>query len=208
MSDVLKKIRDFMEKQAIPGRDAYDLLADAAQNVEPGSEGLIFLPYLMGERTPHKDANARGVFYGIGQRHTRLHMIRSVFEGIVFGMRDSLEIIRNEQVPVKEIRATGGGGKSEFFLKLQADIYGAPISRLKASEGGVMGAAIMAGVGAGLYKDITEATDQLVKVEKLVEPDQSKQALYDDMYGLYREIYQDLRECFAKTAKVVAKHRK
>ena len=190
------------------GRDAYDLLADAAQNVEPGSEGLIFLPYLMGERTPHKDANARGVFYGIGQRHTRSHMIRSVFEGIVFGMRDSLEIIRNEQVPVKEIRATGGGGKSEFFLKLQADIYGAPISRLKASEGGVMGAAIMAGVGAGLYKDIIEATDQLVKVEKVVEPDQSKQALYDDMYGLYREIYQDLRECFAKTAKVVAKYRK
>ena len=122
----------------------------------------MFLPYLMGERTPHKDANARGAFVGITGRHGRPHMIRSVMEGVTFALRDSMEIMRELGLSVTQVRSTGGGARSSLWRQIQADIYGAEVVTVNAEEGPAFGAAILAAVGTGVYDTVEEATDDLV----------------------------------------------
>ncbi|MFH1006115.1 MAG: xylulokinase [Candidatus Latescibacterota bacterium] len=194
------------EMETRTGVDAYDLLTKQAAQAEPGSEGLIFLPYLNGERTPHQDADARGVFFGIGARHTRAHMVRSVLEGITYAMLDSLEIIRSLGIGVEEIRSTGGGARSAFWRQLQADVYQAPVVTVNNLEGPAFGAALMAGVGAGVFQDLGEAADALVKVESVTEPIAAQSAVYREGYGLFRSLYPALRERFKEGAEMLMRN--
>lgn len=175
------------------GRDPYDVLTALADEAPVGSEGLLFLPYLTGERTPHKDPHARGGFIGLTIRHKRSHLIRSVLEGITFAMRDSLEIIRALGVGIDEVRATGGGAKSAFWRQLQADIYGCEIATIGSDQGPALGAAVMAGVGAGLYKSIPEACDAIISVTGRTEPNADRAKAYDDYYEVYRGMYPQIQ---------------
>ncbi len=183
--------------------DPYDILTELAAEAPVGSEGLVFLPYLTGERTPHKDPHARGGFIGLTIRHQRTHLIRAVLEGITFAMRDSLEIAKSLGVEVKEVRATGGGAKSAFWKQLQADIYGCEIATLSSDQGPAFGAAIMAGVGTGVYNSIPEACDAIISVAERTEPNNARAKEYDDYYEVYRSLYPSIRDaCHTLSKKV------
>jgi len=185
------------------GRDPYDLMAEQAAKAPVGSEGLVFLPYLSGERTPHKDADARGAFVGLSLRHGRGHVMRAVFEGITFGMRDSLSIVRELGLRIEQIRATGGGAKSAFWRQMQADIYGAPVVTVNNAEGPAFGAALMGGVAAGVFDDLAEVSDSLVKVVSSAEPDPNRTAAYEEWYQRFRALYPALKDEFGALARTV-----
>ncbi len=186
------------------GIDAYDVLTRVAEQAPIGSEGLIFLPYLTGERTPHKDPHARGGFVGLTIRHGREHLIRSLLEGVTFAMRDSLEIVREQKVAIQEIRATGGGARSAFWRQLQADIYGEEICIINSEEGPALGAAIMGGVGAGLWGSIPEACDAIIKVISRTSPNKERSKMYQDYYEVYRGLYPQIRESCHTLSKLVS----
>ena len=143
--------------------DPYELLIDEAAKADPGAEGLFFLPYLTGERCPHPDPNARGGWIGITARTKRRDMIRSLLEGVTFGMRDALEIMNDMQIPITEVRASGGGARSDFWRHLQADIYNRPVVITNAAEGPAYGVALLAGVGTGVWKAVEEACRATIK---------------------------------------------
>ena len=167
----------------------YDELVAAASDVGPGSEGLVFLPYLSGERTPHLDPKARGAFFGLTARHGVEHMTRAVMEGVIFSLRDSLEIMRGLDLPLEDVRATGGGARSELWRQLQADIYGTPIRRTVADEGPAYGAALLAGVASGTYADVDQATSVVKLREGITEPDPERTKVYEEYYEVYRSLY-------------------
>ncbi|HEX2742209.1 MAG TPA: xylulokinase [Rubrobacter sp.] len=167
----------------------YDELVEAASEVPPGAEGLLFLPYLSGERTPHLDPKARGAFFGLTSRHGVAHMTRAVMEGVIFSLRDSLEIMRELEVPVEDVRATGGGARSALWRRLQADIYGTPVRRTVADEGPAYGAALLAGVAAGAYSDVDEATSVVKMREEITEPERERAKVYEEHYEVYRSLY-------------------
>lgn len=187
------------------GVDPYEVITAEAAEVEPGAGGLIYLPYLMGERSPHKDPFARSVFFGITGRHTRKDMARAVLEGVSFGLRDSLEIMRELGQPIDEIRVTGGGGKSAFWRQLMADVFDAPVSTINNSEGPSFGAAIMAGVGTGAYPSIPEAVDQLVTVVSTTDPRPAGVARYNDVFPLYQRLYRSLKDDFREAARLAGR---
>jgi len=176
------------------GGTSYDEMTAAAAGAPPGAEGLLFLPYLTGERTPHLDPFARGALVGLNARHTQAHLIRAVMEGVVFSLRDGLDIMRGLNVPIEQIRATGGGGRSPLWRRMQADIYGVEVVTLTAEEGPAYGAALLAGVGAGVFANVNEAVDRCVVTAGLTPPDVKTQARYEKAYAIYRELYGDLRE--------------
>jgi xylulokinase len=167
----------------------FDELVEAASDVPPGSEGLVFLPYLSGERAPHLDPKARGAFFGLTARHGAKHMTRAVMEGVIFSLRDSLDIMRDLGVPVDDVRATGGGARSELWRQLQADIYATPIRRTIADEGPAFGAALLAGVASGSYADVDEATSVVELREEITEPDTERAKIYEEHYEVYRSLY-------------------
>jgi xylulokinase len=172
----------------------YEEMTAMAATVPSGAEGLLFLPYLTGERTPHLDPLARGAFVGLTARHGAAHLIRAVMEGVVFALRDGLEIMRELGLPLGEVRATGGGGRSPLWRQMQADIYGAPVSTLAAEEGPAYGAALLAGVGAGVFADVHAAVDRCVAVSGSTQPNPADQARYERVYAIYRGLYGALRE--------------
>ncbi len=178
-----------------PGRPFRELDELAAAE-SAGSDGLAFLPYLTGERTPHPDPLARGAFVGLTVRHTLGHLARSVMEGVAFGLRDSLELIRH-MGPVDEIRASGGGASSPVWLQIIADIAGVPVHTVSTSEGAALGAAMLAGVGAGGFTDVSEAAAAAVRLGPVTEPGPDVDA-YGEMYRVYRALYPALRESFAE----------
>jgi xylulokinase len=165
----------------------YDELVQAASEVPPGAEGLIFLPYLSGERTPHLDPQARGAFLGLTTRHGIPHMTRAVMEGVIYSLRDSLEIMRELDVPIEQVRATGGGARSTLWRQLQADIYGLPIHRTTADEGPAHGAALLSGVAAEVYRDVNEACSTVRLREEVTEPERTR--AYEEHYEVYRSLY-------------------
>lgn len=181
---------------------SYDEMTQAAAMVPPGAEGLLFLPYLTGERTPHLDPLARGGLIGLTSRHTAAHIIRAVMEGVVFSLRDGLEIMRSLHVPISQIRATGGGGKSPLWRHMQADIYNADVATLRAEEGPAYGAALLAGVGAGVFNDVYDAVDRCVAVADITAPDPEAQQQYDKVYAVYRGVYGALRDTMHQLAEV------
>ncbi len=182
------------------GVDPYEYITKSAQNIPVGSEGLIFLPYLTGERTPHKDPDAKGAFVGFSLRHTRAHMARSVLEGVAFGMRDSFEIIREMGIPVGQVRASGGGAKSPFWRQMQADINKAPLVTTNVDEGPAFGAALLATVATGIYGNIEEACDATIKLVASCEPDAGRSALYDKWFAEYQAAYKALAPGFSRSA--------
>jgi len=172
----------------------YDTLVAEARDTRPGAEGLVFLPYLTGERTPHLDPMARGVFLGLTARHTRGHMTRALMEGVLFALRDGLEIMRDLGVHPKEIRATGGGATSALWLRLQADVYRLPVHRLEIEEGAAYGAALLGHVAAGTLADVNEAASLVRTRPEVTEPDPRTTETYDALHGVYRSLYPSLRE--------------
>lgn len=181
----------------LTGQDAYDLLAQEAAQAPPGCAGLFFLPYLNGERTPHADASARGVWFGLSTAHRRAHLVRSVFEGITYGLRDCLEPIRAMGVAVRQARAIGGGAKSAFWRRLQADVLDVEVARLANDEGPAFGAAVLAGVGTGVFADVVQAARKTVAVVDTVAPDPEAVRHYESQFQFYRSLYPALRERFA-----------
>ena len=184
------------EAAARAGRDTYDVLSEAAAAVPPGSEGLFFLPYLMGERTPHLDPQARGVWFGLTAAHTRAHLTRSVLEGVAYSLRDCLDLLVAMGVPVEEIRASGGGGRSPLWRQIQADVFGREVATINAAEGPAYGAALLAGVGTGHWKTVPEACEASIEVTSRVAPDGARQAVYAKGHAVYREVYTRLKSLY------------
>ncbi len=191
------------EKQGV---DPYILMEKKAGKIPVGSEGLIFLPYLTGERAPYADPNARGVFFGLSLRHTDGDFVRSVLEGVAFGLRDSLEVIRGQNITIEEIRGSGGGAKSPFWLQIQADINNAPMTTINVTDGGALGVALLAGEGTGVYSSIEDACDAIIKVKSSTEPIEDNVEKYDEYYAVYRSLYPALKDRFSDLSKIVERH--
>ena len=185
--------------------NAYDLLTATAAKAPAGSEGLIFLPYLTGERTPHPDPNARGVFFGLTLRHGKAHLTRSVLEGVTYGLRDTLELMRGLDIHPKSVVASGGGAKSAFWRQMLADNFETPIVTVSASEGSAYGAALLAGVGSGIWPTVEKACAVCIKETARTKPGSDAKA-YKDYYPHFRALYPKLKSEFASLAATVAKN--
>lgn len=180
----------------------FDVLAAEAEKVPHGSEGLFFLPYLAGERTPHADPIARGCFVGLTMSHTRGHLARSIMEGVAYSLRESLEIIRDLDVPVNEIRASGGGGKSPLWRQIQADVFGQDVVTINAEQGAAYGVALLAAVGAGAYGSVEEACEATIRVVSRTETSADSAKIYDKRFPLYQRLYKSLKKDFKAIAKL------
>ena len=182
------------------GADPYEYITASAAAVPLGAEGLLFLPYLTGERTPHKDPFAKGAFVGLSLRHTRAHMARAVLEGVAYGMRDSLDIIRAMGVPIAQVRASGGGARSAFWRQMQADVNDAPLVTINVDEGPAYGAALLATVATGLYDSIEEACGSTIRVVDTCPPDAERARAYDAWFAEYQAAYRALAPGFRRCA--------
>jgi xylulokinase len=187
------------------GRDVYDVLTGAAAEVPPGCEGLLFLPYLTGERMPYADPNARGVFFGLTLRHGKPHMTRAVLEGVSYGLRDLLELMRALGLSIEQVRASGGGARSPLWRQILADVFDTEIVTVNVTEGAAYGAALLAGVGAGMYDSVAAACDAAIRVTGRTGPGPAA-AVYADYYPHYRALYPALAPEFEAIAQVVNKH--
>lgn len=175
-----------------------ELLAPAAQ-VAPGAEGLLFLPYLTGERTPYPDPLARASFVGLTLRHGKPEMTRAVLEGVAFGLRDSMELIKQAGLgTIKQVRLTGGGARSALWRQILADVLGEPLVTVNTTEGAAFGAALLAGVGAGAWADVPEACGAAIRVVDRIEPQTEQVAAYNTLYPLYQGLYPALKPTFDK----------
>jgi xylulokinase len=177
-----------------PDTDYETLLAPAAE-ILPGSEGLLFLPYLTGERTPHPDPLARGAFAGLTVRHAMPHVTRAVLEGVAFGLRDSFELMKSSGLTdIKQVRVSGGGAKSPLWRQILADVLNVELVTVNTAEGAAYGAAILAGVGAGAWPDVDTACQACVKLTGSTPTQPDVAASYEPIYGQYRELYPSLKE--------------
>lgn len=176
---------------------SYDTLNKHAESVPRGAQGLLFAPYLTGERNPHPDPYARGAFVGLTLRHGLPHFIRAVMEGVAFGMRDQLELLRALGVNPQEAVLSGGAANSPVWRQLTTDIMGIPLYTVNTSEGGAFGAAILAAVGAGLYPDVPTACAQMVRKVEVFQPDPQGVAEYERLYPSYRALYPALKDTFS-----------
>jgi xylulokinase len=181
-----------------PGEDFGDL-TDAAAGVPPGSEGLFFLPYLTGERTPHPDPLAKGAFVGLTVRHAREHLTRAVMEGVAFGLRDSFELIKTAGLEeIDQVRITGGGSKSPVWRQIIADVLGVELVSVNSSEGSAYGAAVLAAVGSGVYRSVQQACSEIIQVTAGTSPGGDQEA-YQEGYLAYRELYPALKPSFHRS---------
>jgi len=169
--------------------DVYEVLTRKAARVEPGSEGLFFMPYLTGERCPHPDPNARGGWVGLTSRHEEKHMIRAVLEGITYGMADALEIMRSMNITTRSVRLSGGGAKSAFWRQLQANVYNTRCVTVNAEEGPAYGAALLAGVGVGVWPSVPKACKQAIREVREIKPDRATAKQYRTMHATYQKLY-------------------
>ena len=167
----------------------YDQMTAEAASVRPGSDGLLWTPYLMGERTPHLDGEARAALVGLTASHTRAHIVRAVLEGVAFSLRDSFTIFDEMKIPVRNIRLGGGGARSDLWRQIQADVYGHPVEIVEAEEGAAYGAAILAGVGAGVWTSVDSACDSVVRVSTRVASRSDVAQTMNFQYRAYRAIY-------------------
>jgi xylulokinase len=182
-----------LAKDLARGGDVERALNREAARIAPGADGLTFLPYLQGERTPHRDAAARGAFVGLSLAHGRAHLARAVTEGICFGLRDSLEILRTLAPEIDSVLVTGGGAKSLFIRRLQAEIYGLPVVRVNREEGPAYGAALLAAVGVGAFPELATACKTTLKRLPAETPARARHEAYAAPYARYRALYPALR---------------
>jgi xylulokinase len=172
---------------------SYDELVSAAANVNAGSEGAIWLPYLMGERTPHLDPNARAAFVGLTSRHTKVHLTRAVMEGVAFSLRDSFEIFRKLGAPIDTIRLGGGGARSPLWRQIQADVYGHAVETIETDEGAAFGAALLAGVGVGAWATVSDACRKTIRVADRIEANAESVETLNRNYEAYKSLHSALR---------------
>ena len=180
---------------------SYKELDEEASRVPPGSEGLLFLPYLLGERTPHMDPNARGAFFGLTLRHSRGHLARAIMEGVTFAMRDSLEVMRGLGIRIDRVIASGGGARSPLWRQIQADVYGMELVTAKVTEQAAFGAALVAGVGVGVYETIESACQKTISYENLTRPIKENLRRYEDYYQIFKGLYPKLKDDFESISK-------
>ena len=182
------------------GLDPYFIMDKKAAAINAGSNGVIYLPYLMGERTPHLDPDARGVFFGLSAKHGKYDMVRSVMEGVVYSLRDCFEIIEGMGVDVGNVRASGGGGKSQLWRQMQADILNVDINTVSSPEGPALGVAILASVGTGEYSSVQEACDNIIRIKTLQKANTANVPEYEKYYQIYKSLYTSLKSDFKKIA--------
>lgn len=186
----LRWFRDcFMGASEGNGRDRYELLTDEASTVPPGADGLLWAPYLMGERTPHLDPYVRGALIGLTASHTRGHIVRAILEGVAFSLKDTFSIFDEMSLPVKSIRLGGGGARSPLWRQIQADVYGREVEIVEAEEGPAYGAAILAGIGAKMWQSVDEACAAVVRVVNRMSPQPQNVSVMKAAYGKYRRMY-------------------
>jgi xylulokinase len=178
-------------------------MTDEAAQAPAGSEGLIFLPYLTGERTPYPNPNARGVFFGLSLRHGKSHMIRAVLEGVAYGLQDSLQIIEDMGVDISEVRASGGGARSELWRQIQTDVTGYPHSIINVDEGPAYGAALLAAVAAGVYDSVEDACASTIRTVDTPDVDDAAHQIYTRCHSLYQDLYRQLEGSFDEAAELV-----
>ena len=189
-----------METAKQMGVDPYYLMDKEAANVPIGANKLLFLPYLMGERTPHLDANCRGVFFGLSAIHTKRDMIRAVMEGVSYSLRDCMEVLKEMGVVSNEMLACGGGGTSPLWRQMLADLYGCPVKTVASKEGPALGVAILAGVGCGLYPSVEEACRKVIRTNEPQLPDLCAHEAYEHFYAVYRSLYPALKDSYKALA--------
>jgi xylulokinase len=190
-------------RETLAPDSSFDDLINPTAGVAPGSEGLFFLPYLMGERTPHPDPLARGAWVGLTVRHKREHLTRSVLEGVAFGLKDSFTLIQGAGLgEIRQVRVSGGGAKSALWLQILADILNAELVTVNTTEGAAFGAALLAGVGAGVYPDVPTACDAAIQLTGRTLPGEAVSS-YADIYPLYRSLYPALKDEFVSVAGLV-----
>jgi xylulokinase len=185
------------------GVDIYDLIVEGASSAPAGAEGLVFLPYLAGERTPYPDPNASGVFFGISFRHSKEHFARAVMEGVTMSLLDCLDLVRSLGVPVTQVRASGGGARSLLWRQMQSNAFGVPVSTVNSTDGAAFGAAILALVGAGVYANVESACREIIRVTDTIQPDTESQGIWDGLHSLYSGLYPNLRDSFDRRASLL-----
>jgi xylulokinase len=188
-------LRDLLRNS---GDLSYDDLTREAAAVPAGSDGVLWAPYLMGERTPHLDPNARATLTGLAASHTRGHVVRAVLEGVAFSLKDTFSLFSEMQVPVSKVRLGGGGARSDSWRQIQADVYGHEVEILTAEEGAAYGGALLAGVGAKFWGSVEEACDAVVSVQARVTPEARSTPAIEKQYENYRQLYPALKPIFAR----------
>lgn len=191
------------ESEAQEGRDVYNLMTEQASKIPSGADGLIYLPYLMGERSPVLDPEARGVFFGLSAMHTRAHMTRAVLEGVTFSQRHNLHVLNEMDIRPEVLMACGGGASSPLWRQMLADVMNVKVKTLESKEGPALGAAILAGVAAGVFKDVGQGCDTCVRLgQKASEPDAAEAKRYDRIFELYSGLYPLMRPAFHRLARL------
>lgn len=189
---------EYIERGEEQNIDPYIIMDENAQTIKCGSNGLLYLPYLMGERTPHNDPDCRGVFFGLSAIHTKQHMIRAIMEGVSFSLKNCDDILKEMGIQVNEMMACGGGGTSNLWRQILSDMYECEVNTVAAKEGPALGAAILAGVGAGVFKSVEEACHVFVKSDKSCSPIAENSKIYQKYYEIYNQLYVNLEDSFKK----------
>lgn len=197
LGNIVNKSHSFLEAGE---RDIFAFMNKCAALADPGSEGLIFLPYLNGERTPYPDPYARGVFFGLSNRHGLNEICRSVLEGVSYSLLDTIEILREYDIPINQVRVSGGGASSPLWLQIQADIFNAPIVTTNITESSAVGAAMLSAVGTGYFNNVEEAAERVVRKLNVIEPNPENVPLYRDFYETYNSLYPALKKLYAEQA--------
>jgi xylulokinase len=195
-------------RQSVLGQESleYAVLSEEASTVAPGAEGLVFLPYLTGERTPHMDPNSCGVFFGLTPRHGQAHLVRAVMEGVVFALKEGLDVITTLGIVPQTVVAAGGGARSPLWRQIQADVFGVPVRQAAQEEAAAYGAALIAGCAAGWWPNLAGVPSYDIRPVEVAEPDPGSATRYAELFDMYRDLYSATREIMAKRSRIVEDH--
>jgi xylulokinase len=191
-----------MDTARLIGVDPYVLMNEEVKNTPIGANKLFYLPYLNGERTPHLDPNARGVFFGLSVMHTRAELIRAIMEGVSYSLTDCVEVMREMNISFTKMSICGGGAHSPIWRQMLADLYGCEVNTLSSEEGPALGVAILAAVGAGIYKSVPEACEKIIKTDKTQGPVEANTRSYKKLYEFYKSLYPALKDSYTSLAKL------
>ncbi len=189
------------ETLAKSGKSIYDILTKEAKDISRGADGILYLPYLMGERVLG-DSSSRGVFFGLSQNHTRGHLVKAILEGVIFDLRQTLEIIEESGIEIRDIKTIGGGAKEETWLQIKADIYKRNVITLERFDGGVLGAAILAGLGVNVFKNPVEACNKMNRIKDRYKPMIKNVIIYDRLYEIFKDLHDSMQERFKRLNEV------